>query len=109
MGLRFFLLGAAVVFFLGVAFLGVAFLGAAFLAAALFAVAFLAGAFLAGVLADALFFSARVLSLEVEVDDWDWAVAGVKMPSQSRKEIPAKTATTKRRTQTLPTAESWLP
>src|SRR5450759_4676267 len=41
--------------------------------------------------------------------DLDWAAAGCKKPSQSRKKIPAKTTTAKRRTQTLPTAESWHP
>src|SRR5260370_35700489 len=42
-------------------------------------------------------------------DDVDWADAGGKKPSESRKKIPAKTKTAKRRTQTLPTAESWHP
>jgi hypothetical protein len=39
-----------------------------------------------------------------DVDDWDWATADGKKPSQSRKKVPAKTATARRRTQTLPTA-----
>jgi hypothetical protein len=43
------------------------------------------------------------------VDDLDWATAGGKKLSQSREKIPAKTTTAKRRTQTLPTAESWHP
>src|SRR5271155_4802250 len=34
---------------------------------------------------------------------------GFKKPRQSREKIPAKTATAKRRTQTLPSAESWHP
>jgi hypothetical protein len=41
--------------------------------------------------------------------DWDWANAGARMPSESGKKIPARTTTAKRRTQTLPTAESWHP
>src|SRR6266403_4906065 len=65
---------------------------AVFLEGAFLAGAFLAGAFLAGDLAE---------------DDVDWADAGGKKPSESRKKIPAKTKTAKRRTQTLPTAESW--
>jgi hypothetical protein len=114
MGRRF-LLVAATGFFLVAAVLVVAFLVGADSVGAVFVV--LAVEFLAGVLADALFFfsvgafSARVFSagaLAVDVDDWDWAVAGVSKPSQ-RKRIPARTATAKRRTQTLPTAESWLP
>src|SRR5271169_105317 len=56
----------------------------------------LTGALLAGVLA-------------AGVDDWDWAAAGCKKPSQSRDKIPANTATAKRRTQTLPSAENWHP
>jgi hypothetical protein len=71
MGLRFFLVLVAAVFFLT----DVLFAGARF----------------AGVFTD-------------DVDDWDWATADGKMPSQSRKKVPAKTATAKRRTQTLPTA-----
>src|SRR5450755_1006240 len=73
----------------------------------------LADAFLAGVrLAGALFFSAGVLS--DGAGGWDSATAGgtkpmQSRPSQSRKKIPVKTATAKRRTQTLPTAESWHP
>jgi hypothetical protein len=45
----------------------------------------------------------------VSTGDWDWATAGDKRPRQSREKIPAKTATAKRRTQTLPSAESWHP
>src|ERR1700730_12532948 len=37
------------------------------------------------------------------------ATAACKNPSQSRKKVPAKTTTAKRRTQTLPTAGSWHP
>src|SRR5260370_30157308 len=39
----------------------------------------------------------------------DWADAGGKKPSERGKKIPAKTKTAKRRTQTLPTAQSWHP
>jgi hypothetical protein len=42
-------------------------------------------------------------------DELDWATADDKRPNQGRKKIPAKTTTAKRRTQTLPTAESWHP
>jgi hypothetical protein len=78
MGLRFFLLVLAegAVFFLTDVF----FAGARF-----------AGTLLAGV-------------LSVGEDDWDWATADGKKPSQSRRKVPTKTATAKRRTQTLPTA-----
>jgi hypothetical protein len=78
-----------------------------------FADAFLADAFFAGArLAGAVFFSAGVLA--DEAGGWDWAAAvGTKPmqsgPSPSRKKTPVKTATAKRRTQTLPTAESWHP
>jgi hypothetical protein len=52
--------------------------------------------------------------LSAEAGDLDWATAGGKMPSHtegenSNEKIPAKTRTAKRRTQTLPTAESWHP
>jgi len=68
----------------------------ALVAAAVFFLLFLAVGPLSGVLA-------------VGVDDWDWAAAGCKKPSQSRDKIPANTATAKRRTQTLPSAENWHP
>jgi len=45
----------------------------------------------------------------VSTEGWDWAAVGDDRPSQSREKIPAKNATAKRRTQTLPTAESWHP
>src|SRR4029077_10195366 len=61
----------------------------------------LAGARLAG----ALLTGAPV----TEGDELDWAAAGCKKLSQSRKKVPAKTTTAKRRTQTLPTAGSWHP
>ncbi|MBZ5666003.1 MAG: hypothetical protein LAO30_15485 [Acidobacteriia bacterium] len=81
MGLRFFLVEAAVFFFDGVDDLR------------------LAGALFADGLPDGL-----------EVDDWDWAMAGNKTPSPDRRKTPAKTATAKRRTQSyLPSAESWHP
>ena len=48
-------------------------------------------------------------ALSTGVDELDWATAGDKRPNQGRKKIPAKTTTAKRRTQTLPTAESWHP
>jgi uncharacterized membrane protein YedE/YeeE len=87
MGLRFFL----VLVFLVLAAAAVFFLSDALVAGVLFA-----GALVAGV-------------LSVGVEDWDWATAGGQKPSQRRKKVPAKTTTAKRRTQTLPTAESWHP
>jgi hypothetical protein len=50
----------------------------------------------------------------VSTEDLDWATAGGKKASptegeNSNEKIPAKTRTAKRRTQTLPTAESWHP
>src|ERR1019366_6385530 len=50
----------------------------------------------------------------VSAGDLDWATAGGTKASQTEGEncnekIPAKTRTAKRRTQTLPTAESWHP
>jgi len=55
-------------------------------------------------------FAALLLAgvLSTGVEDWDWATAGGK-PSQGREKIPTRAATAKRRTQTLPTAESWHP
>jgi hypothetical protein len=106
MGRRFFLLVAVAVFFLAAAVfavaVAVAFLAAALLAevgfdVALFDVLLWAGAFAAGDGAS-----------PVSTEDWDWATAGDEKPG-TRKRIPAKTATAKRRTQTLPTAESWHP
>jgi len=38
--------------------------------------------------------------LTEEGDELDWAAAGGKKPSQGRKNVPAKTTTAKRRTQT---------
>ena len=67
-----------------------------FLADALLAGVLFAGALLVCVLLDGV--------LSVDEDDLDWAVADGKKPSEDRKKIPAKTATAKRRTQTLPTA-----
>src|ERR1700682_3030226 len=46
---------------------------------------------------------------DTDGDELDWAAAGCKKLSQSRKKVPAKTTTAKRRTQTLPTAGSWHP
>jgi hypothetical protein len=81
------------------------FLVLVFLVLAAAAVFFWTDALLAGVpFAGALF--AGVFS---GVEDWDWATAGGQKPSQRRKKVPAKTTTAKRRTQTLPTAESWHP
>ncbi len=70
-----------------------------------------AGVLFAGVDFDALCFGVVLLGglLSAGVDDWDWAAAGGKKPSPSSKKIPAKPETAKRRTQTLPTAESWHP
>lgn len=42
-------------------------------------------------------------------DELDWAAADDKEPSENRNKVPAKNATAKLRTQTLPTAESWRP
>jgi hypothetical protein len=81
-----------------------------FLVITLFPCVFLAEVLFAGVrltdelLAGVLF--AAVLSVE---DGWDWAATGATKPSQGRKNNPAKTATAKLRTQTLPSAESWHP
>jgi hypothetical protein len=76
----------------------------------------LAEVLLAGVLVvDGLFVvDAVVEALGADVvlsgeDDWDWATAGGKKPSQSREKIPANTTTAIRRTQTLLTAENWHP
>jgi hypothetical protein len=65
-----------------------------------------ADALLAGVLVVEVLRADVVLSGE---DDWDWATAGGKKPSQSKKKIPANTTTAIRRTQTLLTAENWHP
>src|ERR1039457_5131815 len=70
--------------------------------------------FLVLVKADVFFFFAGarfagVVVVAADVDDLDWEVASGKKPSLGRKKIPAKTTTAKRRTQTLPTAESWHP
>jgi hypothetical protein len=50
-----------------------------------------------------------VLVIVDGVDDSDWAAVDDNKPSENRKKIPAKATTAKRRTQTLPTAESWHP
>jgi hypothetical protein len=79
---------------------------------------FFAGVFPAEVdfdvgLFDALLWAAALAAGDgaspVSTEGWDWAAAGGRHPSETRKKIPAKTATAKRRTQTLPTAESWHP
>jgi hypothetical protein len=106
MGLCFFLaLVEATAFFFATAVLVGALLPCVLLAGVLFAAVLFAGvrftdALLVGVLFEA------VLSVE---DDGDWAAAGATKPSQRRKNNPAKTATAKLRTQTLPSAESWHP
>jgi len=103
MGRRFFLLVVATVFFLAAAAFAVA---VVFLAAVLFAEAgFEVALFDALLWADAL---AAGDGARPSTEDWDWVTAGDEKPG-TRKEIPAKTATAKRRTQTLPTAESWHP
>src|SRR5208282_3658783 len=95
-------------FFLALVEAAVFFLAGAFLAGARLAGVLLAGADLDGVLwAGAL--AAGDGASPVSTEDWDWATAGGKKPSQSREKNTAKTATAKRRTQTLPTAESWHP
>jgi hypothetical protein len=91
MGLRFFL--ALAVF----RFAGALFAEVGFEAVLFFAVLF-AGALAAGDGAS-----------PVSTEGWDWATAGGKKTSPGRKKIPAKTATAKLRTQTLPSAESWHP
>jgi hypothetical protein len=48
-------------------------------------------------------------ALSAGVGEVVWATAGDKGQKQWRKKIPAKTTTAQRRTQTLPTAESWHP
>jgi hypothetical protein len=87
------------------------------------AVVFFAGVFfvevgLDGVLFDAVLWAGAAAAGDgaspVSTDGCDWATAGGKKPSQiegenSSEKIPTKTRTAKRRTQTLPTAESWHP
>src|SRR5208283_5954265 len=58
---------------------------------------FLTGALLTGVLLAGVPLAG---ALSGGVDDWDWAAAAGKKPSQSRKKISARTRTAKRRTQT---------
>src|SRR5258708_16901251 len=89
-GLRFFLElgeGEADVFLLA---------GGRLAGGALFAGALLTGALLAGALLG-------------EEDKLDWAAAGGKKPRQGRKKNPAKTTTSKRRTQNLPSIRSSHP
>jgi hypothetical protein len=70
----------------------------------------LAGGFVAGGVAAGGLVAGALSTGKDELDDeLDWATAGDERPNQSRKKIPAKTTTAKRRTQTLPTAESWHP
>jgi len=79
-------------------------------AAVLFAAVFVDGVEVVDGLADGFVsggFCAGALS--TGDDELDWATADDKRPNQGRKKIPAKTTTAKRRTQTLPTAESWHP
>jgi hypothetical protein len=68
----------------------------------------------------AVFFFGGVLFADVDLDvalfdspvsteGWDWAGADDSRPDKNREKNPAKHATAKRRTQTLPTAESWHP
>jgi hypothetical protein len=101
-GLRFFfvLVEATGFFLAGADLVDALFVDALFDDAA-FAGALLVGPAFAGALSAGAPFAAG--------DELDWATAGCEKPSQSRKEIPAKNATAKRRTQTLPTAGSWHP
>src|SRR6202140_263233 len=88
---------------------GAVFFGAAF--AAGFAVA-LADAFAGACLAGACFAGFCFFVASEFFDDvgaCDWATAGGKKPGKKLKRIPANTTTAKRRTQILPTAESWNP
>jgi hypothetical protein len=73
--------------------------------------AFLApGSFTDAVCLEAVLSGARLAGgLATVGDELDWATAGSSEQGQSRKKIPAKTATAKRRTQTLPTAGSCHP
>jgi hypothetical protein len=99
-----------------------------FLAPAEAAVFFLTDGLLAGVLlveagldavlSDAVLWAGALAAGDgassVSTEDLDWATAGGKKASpaegeNSNEKIPAKTRTAKRRTQTLPTAESWHP
>src|SRR5580658_2915102 len=73
-----------------------------FLAFAEARVLFLAGAFWAGE-------RGAVADDAAGAEEMDWAAADDKKPSQSRRKVPAKNTTARRRTQTLPTAESWHP
>jgi hypothetical protein len=111
MGLCFFLaLVEATAFFFATAVLVGALLPCVLLAGVLLAGVLFAAVLFAGVrFTDALLVGVlfeAVLSVE---DDGDWAAAGATKPSQGRKNNPAKTATAKLRTQTLPSAESWHP
>jgi hypothetical protein len=102
-GLRFLLLvvDATDFFLAGIFFVevGVAalFVGA-FFGVALFDAVLFAGAFAAGDGAS-----------PGSSEDWDWAAADDKEPSEKRNKVPAKNATAKLRTKALPTAESWRP
>ncbi len=111
MVLRFFFLVAlveAAVFFLTGGFLAGVLLVEAGLACALFDAVLFDVVLWAGALA------AGDGASPVSTGDLDWATAGGETPRQtegenSNEKIPAKTKTAKRRTQTLPTAESWHP
>jgi hypothetical protein len=91
------LVEAAVFFFAGVLFAEVG-LDVVLFEAAVFDAVLAAGALAAGDGAS-----------PVSTEGWDWAVADDKEPRENREKNPAKHATAKRRTQTLPTAESWHP
>ncbi len=95
MGLRFLLLVVETTGFFFFVAVAVALFGV-FFAGVFCAVVLLAGELLVAVLSGA-------------VGVGDWATAGGNKPSQGKTKIPAKTATAKRRTQTLPTDESWHP
>jgi hypothetical protein len=92
---------------------------AAFVAgfAAVFGVAALAGAFALDAFEGACFAGACFVGLCFfvaseffdDVDACDCATADGKKPSEKLKRIPANTTTAKRRTQILPTVESWNP
>jgi hypothetical protein len=106
MGLRFFLFLApaeAAVFFLTDGCLAGVLLVEVGLDAVLFDVVLWAGALATGDVAS-----------PVSTEDLDWATRGGKKASpsegqNSNERIPTKTRTARRRTQTLPTAESWHP
>jgi hypothetical protein len=89
---------------------------AVFFFAALFAGVFLTEVGFEAALFDAVVFGGGAGAVALAAggdgaspDSGDWATEDFKKPRQSREKIPAKTATAKRRTQTLPSAESWHP